>query len=449
MSTTEANSNNKDALMASLMGLESSPAADHASGGLFDDADNTFNNNNGDTTTTSAEEPLFLSPDAAESPTQGALILNGHPNYNDDDVLDPVDLPFAAAPTTTMTSETTTPVTAASTLLAQSGLLLAAGNNGAANHSGETGGGGGLFDDIDREEQEREAQKQREILEEQRRQQEAAAAELARRRAEEEAAAEQLRLQQQQQEELHRQQLAQQQMQKQQQQQQQMQSQFESVHISPYAPNLNSIHPQQPTPVVQAGFYRDHASMMPQPASSVQPPQLNVHPSQPPRVNYYTGGGASQQQQPVYGTPQQQQPTSPPRYYSPAQQQPTSPYATSQQATPQQQQQQQLTPNAQASMHNIHLGLGVAATSPVPTAPGPVTNSLYQEITITHPLLIQGTASLFGFKQAPHWSYQLNTRLSSSDGGAQLWLVRRRFRHVVALEDRLRQECPGAILPPR
>ena len=235
----------------------------------------------------------------------------------------------------------------------------------------------------------------------------------------------------------------------------QMQNQMGSVHITPQqqpqqgqqplihsqtpqyynATSMNGSQysnntPQQPTPLVQAGFYRDHAPVM------QQPNQPAMMPSSP----MATG----QQQQPP-----QSAPTTPSRYYTPTTPVPNA-VATS--STPYQQRQQHhpqqptLTPNLQAGMHNIHPGLGLPVAAPALTPPSPVTNCMYQEIVVTHPLLVQGTASLFGFKQAPHWSYQLTTKL---EGAVQVWMVRRRFRHVVALEDRLRQECPGAILPPR
>ena len=71
---------------------------------------------------------------------------------------------------------------------------------------------------------------------------------------------------------------------------------------------------------------------------------------------------------------------------------------------------------------------------------------LYAKVSVTEPLLLQTAPALFGLGQPPHWSYQLTTELQQGGG---LWMVRRRFRHVVALEDRLREDCPGAILPPR
>lgn len=75
----------------------------------------------------------------------------------------------------------------------------------------------------------------------------------------------------------------------------------------------------------------------------------------------------------------------------------------------------------------------------------------FASIVVSDPLLISSSGvSLFGIRQPPHWSYQVQTSFQpSSTTHMGCWVVRRRFRHVVALEERLRQECPGAILPPR
>jgi hypothetical protein len=87
-------------------------------------------------------------------------------------------------------------------------------------------------------------------------------------------------------------------------------------------------------------------------------------------------------------------------------------------------------------------------------------------IVVNEPLLVQSSSSLLFVASPPHWTYQIMTQLhphavqqpqqygAHSYGRYQqpqqnMWFVRRRFRHVVALEDRLRDECPGAILPPR
>jgi hypothetical protein len=78
--------------------------------------------------------------------------------------------------------------------------------------------------------------------------------------------------------------------------------------------------------------------------------------------------------------------------------------------------------------------------------PQPIANPIYSKVLVTEPMLVS-SPTVFLMSQAPHWSYQVSTELSVPGSGT--WLVRRRFRHVVALEDRLRLECPGAILPPR
>jgi hypothetical protein len=69
---------------------------------------------------------------------------------------------------------------------------------------------------------------------------------------------------------------------------------------------------------------------------------------------------------------------------------------------------------------------------------------LYTDIKVTEPMLIQNQSFLIN--SPPYWSYQITSILAGNQG---TWLVRRRFRHVVALEDRLRHSCPGSILPPR
>lgn len=45
-----------------------------------------------------------------------------------------------------------------------------------------------------------------------------------------------------------------------------------------------------------------------------------------------------------------------------------------------------------------------------------------------------------------HWTYAFTT---TTEGTQHTEIVRRRFRHVVALEERLRVTCPGVVLPPR
>jgi len=75
----------------------------------------------------------------------------------------------------------------------------------------------------------------------------------------------------------------------------------------------------------------------------------------------------------------------------------------------------------------------------------------YGGINITDPILVQAPGLFSG---PPHWSYSITVRSTKPVEGQEQFnavvsCVRRRFRHFVALEDRLRTECPGAILPPR
>jgi len=74
-------------------------------------------------------------------------------------------------------------------------------------------------------------------------------------------------------------------------------------------------------------------------------------------------------------------------------------------------------------------------------------------ITVSDPILVQAPGVFAG---PPHWTYYINVRgmkkvaeVNGEEFSAVQNSVRRRFRHFVALEDRLRNVCPGAILPPR
>lgn len=91
----------------------------------------------------------------------------------------------------------------------------------------------------------------------------------------------------------------------------------------------------------------------------------------------------------------------------------------------------------------VHGSLGKAPQQSI-TKPPPV-QTLYRKVTVSEPLLIQSGSGFFG-KSQPYWSYQITTEIQNMN---HPWIVRRRFRHVVALEDRLREQCAGAILPPR
>lgn len=74
----------------------------------------------------------------------------------------------------------------------------------------------------------------------------------------------------------------------------------------------------------------------------------------------------------------------------------------------------------------------------------------YGKITVTDPILVQSPGMFSG---PPHWTYNINVPSAMKVEGQQDFApttsVRRRFRHFVALEERLRVDCPGTILPPR
>lgn len=97
----------------------------------------------------------------------------------------------------------------------------------------------------------------------------------------------------------------------------------------------------------------------------------------------------------------------------------------------------------------------------MPPAPSVITNyvppapfdPLYGRIVVNDPMLIQGSGLFAG---PPHWTYLVTVHSKRPNNIQQqgqpqhpLSAVRRRFRHFVALEDRLRSSVPGAILPPR
>lgn len=72
-------------------------------------------------------------------------------------------------------------------------------------------------------------------------------------------------------------------------------------------------------------------------------------------------------------------------------------------------------------------------------------------ITVTDPIPVQSPGIFAG---PPHWTYAVVVRDTKKIEGQQEFSavvsnVRRRFRHFVALEERLRVDCKGAILPPR
>ncbi|KAL7534169.1 hypothetical protein ACHAWF_004738 [Thalassiosira exigua] len=107
--------------------------------------------------------------------------------------------------------------------------------------------------------------------------------------------------------------------------------------------------------------------------------------------------------------------------------------------------------------HDVNLG-GVPGAppgsqgpfTPVPGAiadyvPPDAAPPVHGKVVVDDPMLVQGSGLFAG---PPHWTY-LVTVHAISDPARPVSAVRRRFRHFVALEDRLRQGVPGAILPPR
>jgi hypothetical protein len=276
----------------------------------------------------------------------------------------------------------------AESLLSRSGLIGQAGTDE-----------GGLFDDIDAEEQHKleEEKRLREIEEEKRRQE----IEEARRKQEEEQ---------------------QRQLQQQQQQQQQSNSPFPSPQQqqNPVASSMSHIGGAMP------GYQQQSAMMQ---STVMNPQQLQINSQmQGMRLNGnnagfyrdYNAQGAPSPNFNTTGVGVQQN-----NYY----------YGT---------QNQMPTPSATAGMHNAvpNMSLGnvrkINLIKPADVAP------LYTDIRVTEPMLIQTQSFLIS--SPPYWSYQITSQLANNQGA---WHVRRRFRHVVALEDRLRAACPGSILPPR
>jgi hypothetical protein len=98
-------------------------------------------------------------------------------------------------------------------------------------------------------------------------------------------------------------------------------------------------------------------------------------------------------------------------------------------------------PTTTAGMHNVG-NANIRPPSVRPISAPSSAESPYVKIIVTEPMLV---ASGGLFLNSPYWSYQVETTLKERGS----WLVRRRFKHVVALEQRLREECPGSILPPR
>lgn len=164
-----------------------------------------------------------------------------------------------------------------------------------------------------------------------------------------------------------------------------------------------------------SGFYREHNTSINQntPGATMGSPNGHAGPAPPNTGSYYYG---TQDQRIRHPSQQQQQ------VYSEGFSQPSS------------------TVGMHNSAQSMNLGRirKITLVKPRDVAP------LYMDIRVTEPMLIQ-TQSLF-LSSPPYWSYQITSQLAQNQG---TWLVRRRFRHVVALEDRLRQACPGSIIPPR
>jgi actin-related protein len=332
-------------------------------------------------------------------------------------------------------------------LLAQSGLLGMASSDSGGD--GDSGGGGGMFDEVDQEQERTDAEERRKREEEERKRKEEEERlrkqqqeEEERRRQEEQLRQHQIQQQQQQQ--------MQQQQQQQQMQQQQMQQQQQQRGAS-YAPQNQFQQPQMQQPQMHQSQQQQSAMMQsammqsalitPQPqqqqqqqlngqmqSMTLKAPALhngNFYRAHPPTV---VGGGDVPQtiggspQAPVY---QGQGPGN--NYYYGTQQQP-----------------QIQSPSTTAGMYNSASNgpLGQVRKMTL-TKPQDVV-SLYTRIVVTEPMLIQ--TQNFLISSTPYWSYQVTSSLANNQG---TWLVRRRFRHIVALEDRLRQSCLGSILPPR
>ncbi|KAL3917551.1 MAG: hypothetical protein SGILL_004660, partial [Bacillariaceae sp.] len=101
-------------------------------------------------------------------------------------------------------------------------------------------------------------------------------------------------------------------------------------------------------------------------------------------------------------------------------------------------------PSTTAGMHNAMPNMNLGNVRKINLVKPEDVPPLYTDIRVTEPMLIQTQSFLIS--SPPYWSYQLTSQLANNQG---MWHVRRRFRHVVALEDRLRIACPGSILPPR
>mmetsp|Transcript_8460 Transcript_8460/g.20234 ORF Transcript_8460/g.20234 Transcript_8460/m.20234 type:complete len:724 (+) Transcript_8460:93-2264(+) len=165
-------------------------------------------------------------------------------------------------------------------------------------------------------------------------------------------------------------------------------------------------------PAEGSGFYREHVEPVYQGVQGVSIPSPNGNGAHIPQNNdgYY------------YGTREQKK-------FHPPQQQHSNNYAQ---------------PSSTAGMHNSMQKMNLGRIRKIALVKPQEVPPLYVDIRVTEPMLIQTQSFLIS--SPPYWSYQITSQLAGNLG---TWLVRRRFRHVVALEDRLRQACPGSIIPPR
>jgi len=370
------------------------------------------------------------------------------------------------------------PAPASKSLLMNSGLLGMAsggGNDETTDNTRGGGGGGGLFDDIDEEEE----TKAKAAAEEERKKQEAAV-EAEKQRQQQEAAAAAAALAQQQQQQKQQQQ-KQQHMQQPTQQQYSMEARMQGMHLYDNAmqhsqqmqQNSQMIHQQQPGQMTDPSNQmqqQNQGQMMPdqQQQSGMQHPRMQQQqqqqqqpPSQisAPGVMYRDHSGldgginnpagfadhsAAMQQPGIMGQSTMNNPASPSRFYHPGQQPVPTAGMHNSTMSPSQQPASSLYGGggggSSVMPQQRYLAMAITKPPDVPT--------WYGKVTINDPMLLQAPSKLFNMVSAPpHWSYQVTTEIRGQP--PSVWMVRRRFRHVVALEDRLRHECPGAILPPR
>lgn len=168
-----------------------------------------------------------------------------------------------------------------------------------------------------------------------------------------------------------------------------------------------------------SGFYREHGAPVGQNTNGIMTATLNEYgrPTSQNNGNYFYGT----RDQPVQNTSLMQQ---------------------------QHQQQPQFSnfvqPSSTVGMHNSNQNINSGRIRKITLVKPPDVAPVYVDIRVTEPMLIQTQSFLIS--SSPYWSYQITSHLAENQG---TWLVRRRFRHAVALEDRLRQACPGCIIPPR